>query len=152
MLAGGYSGGDIYKTDGASLKKMYALNFETAYFVARPVFRQMMKQPSGGRIVLVGARPALKARDGKSSLAYALSKSLVFKLAEYLNAEGATRNVTCTVIVPSTIDTPSNRASMPQADFSSWVTPEAIANVMAFAVSEKAGPLRETILKMYGYA
>ena len=152
LLAGGYSGGDIYKTDGASLKKMYALNFETAYFVARPVFRQMMKQPSGGRIVLVGARPALKARDGKSSLAYALSKSLVFKLAEYLNAEGATRNVTCTVIVPSTIDTPSNRASMPQADFSSWVTPEAIANVMAFAVSEKAGPLRETILKMYGYA
>lgn len=152
LLAGGYDGGDIFKTDGSSLRKMYSLNFETAYNAARPVFTQMMKQALGGRIIFVGARPALKPEDGKKSLAYALSKSLVFKLADYLNAEGASKNVTCTVIVPSTIDTVANRQAMPNADFSSWVTPDVIADVMAFLISEKAGSLRETVVKVYGNA
>lgn len=152
LLAGGYASGTILETDGTQLNKMYSLNFETAYFVARPVFSQMTKQPSGGRIVFIGARPALVAKDGKGSLAYALSKSLVFKLAECLNAEGASKNVLSTVVVPSTIDTRANRESMPKADFSSWVAPEAIAEVLAFVTSEKASPLRDTVLKVYGKA
>jgi NAD(P)-dependent dehydrogenase (short-subunit alcohol dehydrogenase family) len=152
LLAGGYASGDIYETTVARLQEQYSLNFLTAYNVARPVFAQMMKQASGGRIVFVGSRPALQAKDGKSSLAYALAKSLVFKLADFLNAEGSAHNVTCAVIVPSTIDTPQNRKSMPKADFSSWVRPEAIADVLAFAVSQKGDPLRDTILKVYGGA
>lgn len=152
FLVGGYAAGAVPETNGALMRKMYALNFETAYFAARPVFAQMMKQSSGGRLIFVGARTALQARDGKESLAYALSKSLIFKLSEFLNAEGASRNVLSTVIVPSTIDTPANRSAMPGADFSSWVKPEAIANVMAFAVSDAANPLRETVLKVYGDA
>jgi len=152
LLAGGFASGDIYKTTAADLLEQYSLNFMTAYNVARPVFSHMMKQASGGRIVVVGSRPALQAKDGKGSLAYALSKSLIFKFAEYLNAEGASKNVTCTVVVPSTIDTPANREAMPKADFASWVRPEAIAEVMAFAVSEKGGPLRESVVKVYGGA
>jgi NAD(P)-dependent dehydrogenase (short-subunit alcohol dehydrogenase family) len=152
LLAGGYASGDIHKTTASLLQKQYELNFLTAYNVARPVFAQMMKQDSGGRIIFVGSRPALQAKDGKGSLAYALAKSLLFKLADFLNAEGSAKNVTSTVIVPSTIDTPANREGMPKADFSSWVRPEAIADVMAFAVSEKSGPLRETVLKVYGRA
>src|SRR6187549_241414 len=77
LLVGGFAAGGIKEADGASLKKMYALNFETAYYTARPVFLQMLKQTTGGRIVLVGARPALKAQDGKKFMAYALSKSLL---------------------------------------------------------------------------
>ena len=152
LLVGGYDGGDIFETDGASLRKMYSLNFETAYNVARPVFMQMMRQPLGGRIIFVGARPALSVEDGKNSLAYALSKSLIFKLADYLNAEGASKNVTSTVIVPSIVDTPANRSAMPKANFTSWVTPDTIADVMAFVISENAGSLRETVLKVYGNA
>lgn len=152
LLVGGYTSGTILETDGTQLKKMYSLNFETAYFVARPVFSHMIRQVSGGRIVFIGARPALNARDGKSSLAYGLSKSLVFKLSDYLNAEGASKNVLSSVIVPSTIDTPANRQAMPTADFSSWVTPEAIAEVLAFVTSDKASPLRDTVLKVYGKA
>lgn len=152
LLVGGYASGNISNTDNAALKKMFSMNFDTAYFMARPVFRQMITQPSGGRIIFVGSRPALKPSDGKRSLGYALSKSLVFHLADMLNAEGADKNVVSSVIVPSTIDTPENRSSMPQADFSSWVKPEEIADAMAFLATDKGKALREPVLKMYGKA
>jgi NAD(P)-dependent dehydrogenase (short-subunit alcohol dehydrogenase family) len=150
LLAGGYASGGIGTTDGESLKNMYALNFETAYFVTRPLFLHMQKQKAGGRIVLVGARPALRAADGKRMMAYALSKSLLFKLAEYLNAEGLVQNVVTSVIVPSTIDTPPNRASMPTADFSKWVSPEELATLLEFIASQNGASLREPIYKVYG--
>ena len=152
LLVGGFAMGDISTTDSGSLRKMYSLNFETAYFFARPVFSQMVKQSTGGRIVFIGARPALLAKDGRKMLAYGLSKSLIFKLSEYLNAEGAGKNVVSSVVVPSTIDTPANRKSMPDADFSSWVTPEAIAEVMEFITSNRAVPLRDSVYKVYGDA
>jgi NAD(P)-dependent dehydrogenase (short-subunit alcohol dehydrogenase family) len=109
LLVGGYTSGGIADTDGATLKKMISLNFDTAYFVARPLFQQMIKQTGGGRLVFVGARPALRPKDANKSLAYALSKSLIFKLADSLNAAGSEKNVTASVVVPSTIDTPVNR-------------------------------------------
>jgi NAD(P)-dependent dehydrogenase (short-subunit alcohol dehydrogenase family) len=149
LLVGGFAMGNIEKTDGALIKKMFALNFETAYFVARPVFQQMITQPTGGKIILVGSRPALKPKDGKNTLAYSLSKSLIFKLAEFLNAEGSSKNVVTSVIVPSTIDTEVNRKAMPDKDFSAWVKPEEIAEAMAFLCSENGNPLRETVLKIY---
>src|SRR5882762_7477809 len=69
LLAGGFASGGIKAADGETIKNMYELNFATAYFAARPVFRQMQNQPAGGRIVLVGARPALIAKDGKNVIA-----------------------------------------------------------------------------------
>ncbi len=150
LLVGGFAMGDIEATDRSALLKMYSLNFETAYFVARPVFSRMIKQLTGGRIVFIGARPALRAKDGKDMLAYSLSKSLIFKLSEYLNAEGAKKNVVSSVVVPSTIDTPVNRKAMPNADFNSWVTPEAIAEVIEFIVSDRGVPIRDGVYKVYG--
>ncbi|MFO7257232.1 MAG: SDR family NAD(P)-dependent oxidoreductase [Bacteroidota bacterium] len=152
LLAGGYAGGTIKDTGSELIRKMIALNFETAYHVARPAFNQMMQQSTGGRIVLVGARTALRARDGANNLAYGLSKSLVLRLAEVLNAEGASHNVVTAAIIPSTIDTPDNRAAMPKADFTKWVRPEDIAATIAFILSESGKVLRETVLKVYGDA
>ena len=152
LLVGGFSPGKIIDTDQAGIRKMFALNFESAFLVAKPVFLQMMKQPTGGRIVFVGARPALQAKDGKNMVAYGLSKSLIFKLSEYLNAEGATKNVVSTVVVPSTIDTLVNRKAMPNADFSSWVSPESIAGIFSFIASAEASALRDPVFKMYGNA
>jgi NAD(P)-dependent dehydrogenase (short-subunit alcohol dehydrogenase family) len=149
LLAGGFAAGKIEKTDEAVLRKMFALNFETAYYVARPAFEHMKARKSG-QIVLVGARPALLAKDGKNMVAYALSKSLLFKLAELLNAEGSSSNVITSVIVPSTIDTPANRESMPDKNFSDWVTPSEIASAIAFLCSGENKSLREPVLKMYG--
>ena len=149
LLVGGYASGGINETDESTLKKMFSLNFDTAYFVVRPVFQQMMKQPSGGRIILVGARPALKPKDGKKSFAYALSKSLIFKLAEFLNAVGSEKNVNACVVVPSTIDTAPNRQAMPNADFTAWVKAEDIAATMAHVCSQESNAWRETVVKIY---
>jgi NAD(P)-dependent dehydrogenase (short-subunit alcohol dehydrogenase family) len=149
LLVGGYASGGIAETDGATLKKMFSLNFDTAYFVARPLFQQMIKQATGGRIVFVGARPALRPKDANKSLGYALSKSLIFKLAESLNAAGSDKNVTASVVVPSTIDTPVNRQAMPNADFSAWVKAEDIAAAMAQLCSSDATGWREAVIKIY---
>ena len=145
LLVGGYASGGIAETNGDTLKKMFTLNFDTAYFVARPLFQQMLKQSTGGRLVFVGARPALRPKDANKSLGYALSKSLIFKLAEALNAAGSDKNVTASVVVPSTIDTPVNRQAMPNADFSSWVKAEDIASAMATCA------LQQQCLAGYGY-
>jgi NAD(P)-dependent dehydrogenase (short-subunit alcohol dehydrogenase family) len=152
LLVGGFAAGNIKNTDGTALKKMLAVNFDTTYFVARPIFNHMLTQNKGGRLIFVGSRPALQANDGKNSVAYALSKSLIFKLADILNAEGASKNVTASVIVPSTIDTEANRKAMPDKDFGSWVKPGEIADAMAFLCSDTSGPLRETVLKIYNRA
>ena len=148
LLAGGYEGGNIDKTDGASVKRMHALNFETAYYIARAVFNQMMKQSGGGRIVFIGARPAIEAAAAKTAIAYGLSKSLLFKLSEYLNVTGAENNVVTYVAVPSTIDTPPNRQAMPKADFSTWQKPEDIAGVLA-GLANTDSAVSEKVVKLY---
>jgi NAD(P)-dependent dehydrogenase (short-subunit alcohol dehydrogenase family) len=91
----------------------------------------------------------LNGIDGKNLIAYGLSKSLLFKLAEYLNEEAKGKNVTATVVVPSTLDTPLNRKNMPEANPGNWVKPDALADVLEFIVSDKSSPLRETVLKVY---
>lgn len=148
LLVGGFAMGNIYQTKSDDIKKQITLNFDTAYHVAKPLF-QHMTENNNGRIVFIGSRPALNAPDGKNLIAYGLSKSLLFKLSEYLNEEAKGKNVTSTVVVPSTLDTPLNRKNMPDAKPGNWVKPEALADILEFAVSEKSSPLRETILRVY---
>jgi NAD(P)-dependent dehydrogenase (short-subunit alcohol dehydrogenase family) len=151
LLVGGFAMGEIGTTGSQDIKKQITLNFDTAYHVARPLFGHMMERKTG-RIIFIGARPALQASAGKNLVAYGLSKSMLFKLAEYLNAEAKGTDVTVSVLAPSTIDTEPNRRSMPDADFDKWVKPGALAEVMEFIVSGKGDPLRETVLKVYGNA
>jgi NAD(P)-dependent dehydrogenase (short-subunit alcohol dehydrogenase family) len=151
LLVGGFAMGGLDTTDGAAIQKMFSLNFETAYYMARPLFQHMLEK-GYGRIVLVGARPALEAAAGKDMIAYALSKSLLFKLSDFLNKEAKGKNVVVSVIVPSTIDTPQNRESMPKGNPDNWVKPEQIAEVLEFICSEKGEPLREPVYKIYNNA
>ncbi len=148
LLVGGFAMGDIAATDGEAMRKLYSLNFETAYFVARPLFGHMLEK-GFGRLVFIGARPALKPEQGKGIIAYALSKGLLFHLAELLNASAKGKNVVASVIAPSTIDTPLNRKDMPDADPSAWVRPEQIAALMEFICSEEGDALREPVYKIY---
>ena len=149
MLAGGFAMGNIIKTSITQIKEQISLNFDTAYNVVRPVYDHMLENNSG-RLIFIGSRPAIKPADGKNMIAYGLSKSMLFKLAEYINADAKGKNINASVIVPSTIDTEANRRSMPDADFSKWVKPQAIAETIGFLLSEPASALRETVLKMYG--
>ncbi|HEY6064133.1 MAG TPA: SDR family NAD(P)-dependent oxidoreductase [Chitinophagaceae bacterium] len=151
LTAGGFAMGKIADTKTADVLKQYKLNFETAYNSARPVFGQMLKQGSG-RIFLVGSKPGLDMRNSKGMVAYGLSKSLIFRLAELMNDEAKGTNVVTSVLVPSTIDTPPNRKSMPDADFSKWVTAEAIAEIIYFYCTDKAAVLREPVIKVYNNA
>jgi len=151
LTVGGFAMGKIAETKTSDIAKQYRLNFETTYNVARPVFLQMLKQNSG-RIFIVGSKPGLDARNGKGMVAYGLAKSLIFRLADLMNHEAKGKNVVTNVLVPSTIDTPPNRKSMPDANFDAWVKPEAIADVIHWHCTNEASVLRETILKVYNYA
>ncbi|MDZ4796406.1 MAG: SDR family NAD(P)-dependent oxidoreductase [Bacteroidota bacterium] len=149
LTVGGFAMGNIITTKTADITKQYKLNFETAYNVARPVFTQMMKQGSG-RIFLIGSRPGNDMKNSKGMVGYGLAKSLIFRLAELMNEESGGKNIVTSVVVPSTIDTPQNRKSMPTADFSKWVTPEAIAGTIYFYCSPEGAILREPVIKVYG--
>jgi NAD(P)-dependent dehydrogenase (short-subunit alcohol dehydrogenase family) len=149
LLAGGFAMGNIAKTSLASIQDMIGLNFDTAYTIAQPVFNQMALQKSG-KFILIGARPAMEHRGGKEMIAYALSKTLILKFAELLNAEGKDKGITASVLIPGTIDTSANREAMPSADRSTWVTPEELAESMLYLISDNSTSLRETVLKFYG--
>jgi len=151
LTVGGFAMGTVVETKTADVLKQYKLNFETAYNTARPAFIQMLKQNSG-RIFIIGSRPGLDAKNGKGMVAYGLSKSLIFRLAELMNDEAKGKNVVTSVIVPSTIDTPQNRKGMPDADPSKWVKAEDIANVIYFYCKEEASVLREPLIKVYNNA
>ncbi len=148
FTVGGFAMGKIADTSAEVIFKQYQLNFETAYNIARPVFVEMMKKGKG-TIFLVGSRPGLDATMGKGMVAYGLTKSLIFRLAEIMNDEARGTNVVTAVIVPSTIDTPQNRQSMPDADFESWVKPEEIAEIVYFYASQPATVIREPLIKIY---
>ena len=149
LTVGGFAMGKIAETKTADISKQIKLNFETAFNVARPTFNQMMKQGSG-RIFIIGSKPGSGMHNSKGMVAYGLAKSLIFRLAELMNDEAKGRHVVTNVIVPSTIDTPQNRQSMPDADFTKWVKPEEIADIIYFHCTEAASILREPIIKVYG--
>lgn len=151
LTVGGFALGNIAETKTSDISKQYKLNFETAYNIARPAFVQMKKQ-SHGRIFIIGSRPGLDARSGKGMVAYGLAKSLLFRLADILNDEATGHNIVTSVVIPSTIDTVSNRKAVPNADFNAWVKAEQIADIIYFYSSEQASALREPVIKVYNNA
>jgi len=149
LLVGGFAMGNIEDTKLSDIDRMINLNFKTAYNIVRPLLPYFLNRPEGGHFILVGARPQMHPMQGKDMIAYTLGKSLVFKLAEFINAEGKGKNVGATVIVPSIIDTKINREAMPDADHSSWIPPERIADAIAYTLSSAGRIMRETVIKLY---
>lgn len=150
MLAGGYSPGGLEKTGNQELARMFATNFETAYYLTRHTLPRVMKQPAGCRFIFIGSRAALEPDAANGAIAYSLSKSLLFRLSEIVNAKGGRQNIVSTVIVPGIIDTEQNRKSMPKADHSEWVVPGEIAAMIRFLCSGEGRSVRNSVIKMYG--
>jgi NAD(P)-dependent dehydrogenase (short-subunit alcohol dehydrogenase family) len=127
--------------------RLFLINVQTAANASRAAIPYLRKSPAG-RIVNVGANAALKASMGMGP--YAASKagvhSLTQSLAEELKADGVTVNA----VLPSIIDTPTNRADMPKADFASWVAPEDLAAVMLFLASEEARAVTGALIPVTG--
>lgn len=149
FLVGGFAMGKLEATSEADLDKMIQLNFKTAFHCVK---HALPKMAEGGRIILIGARPALEAEAAADLVAYSLSKGMVLQLAEIVNAVGAERNVQAVTVLPSIIDTPANREAMPDADPKDWVKPEEIAAAMLYACSPAGLKQRRPQFKLYGAA
>jgi NAD(P)-dependent dehydrogenase (short-subunit alcohol dehydrogenase family) len=147
LLVGGYAGGNIEATSTEDIQNMMKLNFFSAFNMVK-YFLPMMKKANQGSFLFVGARPALQPEDGKEVVAYALSKSMVVNLADYVAEESKGTKIRSHIFVPSIIDTPQNREGMPDADFSQWVHPDEIAEAMHYAINNP--DLRNMTFKLYG--
>lgn len=134
LTAGGFEGGGFLQTSGEDIQKQMNINFFTAYNIARILLLQMMQQQEG-KMLLVGSRPGLNPGDSKNTIAYGLSKSLLFSLADMMNKESEKNNVITKILVPTTIDTAENRLAMPKADFSKWTKPQTIAELIYQKIS-----------------
>lgn len=147
-VAGGWRGGQtVAETESDDVDFMLTLNFKSAFLVCRAVLPHMMAQ-GWGRIVAVGARTAVQ--PARRSGAYAASKAALIALVETIAAEVKGKGITANVVLPSTIDTPANRRSMPNADFSKWVPPEQIAAAMLYLCSDEAASINGARIPLYG--
>lgn len=136
---GGYKGGvPVHQTSVEDWDSMLTLNARVAFIISRAVIPVML-QAGGGKIVHVAGRAALAGSAGVA--AYAAAKSAVVRLTESLAAELKEHHINVNCVLPGTIDTPANRAAMPDADFSRWVRPEAIGEVIMFLCSPAARAL-----------
>ncbi|KVC89041.1 short-chain dehydrogenase [Burkholderia ubonensis] len=146
-IAGAFAWETVADGDVATWDRMYALNVKTALNASKAALPHLLQRPSG-RIVNIGAGAALKAGPGMG--AYAAAKSGVARLTEALAAELRDTGVTVNAIAPSIIDTPQNRADMPDADFTRWVQPSEIAATIGFLLSADAQAIRGAWIPVSG--
>lgn len=144
------AGGFVWETvaDGsiATWDRLYAMNVRTALIASRALLPLL--RASQGAIVNIGAAASVKAGAGMG--AYAASKSGVARLTEALAEELKEEGVRVNAILPSILDTPANRADMPDADFTKWVSPAQLAGVVAFLLSADAMPITGALIPVTG--
>ncbi len=147
-IAGGFKMGEaVHETTAETWDFLMGLNAESVLNMARAVVPQMLAQ-GGGKIVNIGAGAGL---SGMAQMgAYSASKSVVIRLTEAMSAELKAQHINVNCILPSVIDTPRNRADMPDADFGAWVTPTAMAEVVGFLTSAAAAPIHGAALPVSG--
>ncbi len=145
-IAGGFSWETVADGSVATWDRLYAMNVRTALIASRALLPLL--RASHGAIVHIGAAASVKAGVGMG--AYAASKSGVARLTEALAEELKEEGVRVNAILPSIIDTPTNRADMPDADVAKWVSPAQLAGVVAFLLSSDAMPITGALIPVTG--
>ena len=145
-IAGGFTYETVADGDIKSWQRMHALNLLTALNASHAALPHLAKSQAA-RIVNIGAMGALQAGAGMGP--YAASKAGVHRLTEALAAEHKGK-ITVNAVLPSTIDTPANRADMPKSDFSKWVRPQELADVILFLVSDAASAVTGALIPVAG--
>jgi NAD(P)-dependent dehydrogenase (short-subunit alcohol dehydrogenase family) len=145
--AGAFRWQTVADGDPAAWDLLFSINVKTALNSCRAAIPHL-RASRAGRIVNVGAYAALKAGAGMG--AYTASKAGVHRLTESLSAELKDQRITVNAVLPSIIDTPPNRKDMPDADFSTWVSAESLANIILFLASEQAQVITGALLPVTG--
>jgi NAD(P)-dependent dehydrogenase (short-subunit alcohol dehydrogenase family) len=145
-VAGGFRWETLESGNVATWELMFTMNLKTAVNASKAILPHLLVR--GGSIVNVGAGAAGRAQAGMG--AYTASKAGVERLTEALAEELKDYKVTVNCVLPGVIDTPQNRAAMPEADFSRWVAPAAIADVIHFLISDAAHAVTGASIRVFG--
>ena len=135
--SGGYAGGRAHETNDPAIDAMLGANLLGPWRLARTAAQSMIAAGAGGRIVLVASKAAIDVARGQA--AYQVSKAALLRLGQVMAVELRGHGVTVNCILPGTIDTVANQASMPKADRASWVTAGSVAAVIEWLLSDDAG-------------
>jgi NAD(P)-dependent dehydrogenase (short-subunit alcohol dehydrogenase family) len=154
-LVGGFAaGGRVHETPLEDFERQFELNLRATYLMTQAFVSRVL--PKGGEgqaeaaIVCVGTRAVRRPFSGAAG--YISSKAAVLSFTEAVAVEYRDEGIRCNAILPSVIDTPGNRASMPNAGFSKWVRPEEIAQVISHLLSEDSAPVSGAAIPVYGRA
>ncbi|HTL33214.1 MAG TPA: SDR family NAD(P)-dependent oxidoreductase [Kofleriaceae bacterium] len=149
-LVGGFAMAKLADTSLADFEKQWRMNTVTCFLACREAVKAMRRSGNGGRIVNVAARPAISPAPGMIS--YVTSKAGVAALTQSLAPELLAEGILINAVLPSTIDTPANRKSMPNADHTKWPKPAEIAETIGFLASEQNSLTTGTLVPVYGQA
>jgi NAD(P)-dependent dehydrogenase (short-subunit alcohol dehydrogenase family) len=149
-LVGGFAfGGRVHETPIEQFEKQYELNLRPTYLMTQATLPHLLEH-GGGSIVCVGTRAAFQPFPGAAG--YVSSKAAVIAFAQAVAVEYRDDGIRCNAILPSVIDTPANRASMPNADHARWVKPAEIAGVISHLLSNDSAPTSGAAIPVYGRA
>ena len=156
-LAGGFAMAPIGEMSAADFMNQFRMNALSCFLcsaAAVAAFRAR-QQPGpggalGGRIVNIAARPALEPRLGAGMVAYTASKSAVAALTQALAQETTDEQIWVNAVAPSVLNTPANRAAMPDADHRRWVSPADLAEMITFLASPANRVTRGAVIPVYG--
>lgn len=149
-LVGGFAMAKIEKTTLADFEKQWRLNTVTCFLACREAVKAIRKSGRGGRILNVAARPVLVPTAGM--LAYVAAKAGVAAITQALAAEVLADGILVNAVLPSTIDTPANRAAMPKANHDAWPKPAEISETIAFLTSPQNTLTFGALVPVYGRA
>jgi NAD(P)-dependent dehydrogenase (short-subunit alcohol dehydrogenase family) len=145
---GGFAGGQpVADTDNATFTQMMEVNLNSVFYILRSTLPPLRKT-GHGRIIAIGSRSALE--PGANVGAYSASKAAMVSLIKTVALENKDAGLTANVILPGTMDTPSNRKAMPKADFSRWVQPVTVAALTLWLARDAGNDVNGALLPVYG--
>jgi NAD(P)-dependent dehydrogenase (short-subunit alcohol dehydrogenase family) len=145
---GGFAGGQsIADTDDATFKRMFDLNLISVFHVLRATI-PVLRQTGDGRLIAIGSRAALEPGAGVG--AYSASKAAMVSLIRTVALENKDAGLRANVILPGTMDTPANRKSIANADYSKWVKPSAVASLVTWLAGDSGKDINGAVIPVYG--
>jgi NAD(P)-dependent dehydrogenase (short-subunit alcohol dehydrogenase family) len=145
---GGFAGGkSLADTDDATFQRMFDLNLYATFYLLRAAI-PVMRKSGHGRIIAIGSKAAVE--PGANVGAYSASKAAMVSLIRTAAAENIDAGMTANVILPGTMDTPTNRKDMPNADFSQWVQPASVASLMVWLAGDAGKEINGAVIPVYG--